>query len=147
MNVTKNVMAKTSPKNSILFVHSPRSASSIGLLLNSIHAIAPEHTTTSNKDMPVVQVSHAPTFSVSEYTAIITTQIDAATQNATVSTGSALRIRRPYSGLCLRCSCSLPGFGRYISRSLLMLRTYHTSCRGSGFNPKYVFLDFSARLR
>jgi len=69
-----------------------RSASSIGLLLNSIHAIAPEHTVTINNDMPVIQDSHAPMLWVNAYTAIITTQIAAATQNITVNTGSAARM-------------------------------------------------------
>jgi hypothetical protein len=42
--------------------------------------------------MPVIQDSHAPMLWVNAYTAIITTQIDAATQNTTVNTGSAVRM-------------------------------------------------------
>jgi hypothetical protein len=42
--------------------------------------------------MPVIQDSHAPMLWVNAYTAIITTQIAAATQNTTVNTGSAVRM-------------------------------------------------------
>jgi hypothetical protein len=42
--------------------------------------------------MPVIQDNHAPMLWVNAYTAIITTQIDAATQNTTVNTGSAVRM-------------------------------------------------------
>jgi hypothetical protein len=42
--------------------------------------------------MPGIQDSLAPMLWVNAYTAIITTQIDAATQNTTVSTESAVRV-------------------------------------------------------
>jgi hypothetical protein len=126
-NATKNVPAKTRLKNSILFVHSPSSASSSGLLLNSIHAIAPEHTITISKDVPVNQVSHIPMLWVNAYTAIITTQAAAATQNTTISTGSAARVNRPCAGRGVSCSSSLLCLGRYIPRSFSMIRMYRTS--------------------
>ncbi len=52
-------MVKIRAQNSILFVHSPRSASASGLLLNSDHATAPELSITSNNDTPVVHDDHA----------------------------------------------------------------------------------------
>ena len=42
--------------------------------------------------MPVIQDSHAPMLWVNAYATIITTQIEAATQNTTVSTGRAVRM-------------------------------------------------------
>jgi hypothetical protein len=47
---------------------------------------------TTNNDVPIIQDSHAPMLWVDAYTAIITTQIDAATQNTTVNTGSEGRM-------------------------------------------------------
>jgi hypothetical protein len=63
-----------------------------GVAPDSIQARAPEDAVTANSDMPVIQDSHVPMLWVNAYTAIITTQIAAATQNTTVNTESAVRM-------------------------------------------------------
>src|SRR5215212_6737930 len=146
-NATKNVAANTSPWKSILFVHSPRSASSEGLLLNSTHAVAPELSITTNNVIAVIQCNHGPMLPTNECAAKSTTKIAAATQNTNVTTGSASRIRRkkvPCCGRCTLCPCPLSCGERYISCSLphhvTMLRMYLTPVRQVARHSNAVFI-------